>query len=247
MIAQIRSEAYKLATTRTNAGIAAAIVGLVSLAVLLHAFGLPVEKLGNQYQQRGIFIDVGVNLGILFAALLGALSITSEFRTGTIRPTLLVTPRRAQVIAAKTLCVLLAGAVTGVLAAGTAAGAGSIGLAIRGVTVQLTAGDVTRLLVGAGAAGALWAAIGLGVGAVIRAQVPTIVGLFAWVLFIENVLGGDFPSAHRFVPGALAQALGGQVRDGILTSAALAAVLLAGYAAVAAITGMSAMLRRDVA
>jgi len=247
VIAQIRSEAYKLATTRTNAGIAAAIVGLVSLAVLLHAFGLPVEKLGNQYQQRGIFIDVGVNLGILFAALLGALSITSEFRTGTIRPTLLVTPRRAQVIAAKTLCVLLAGAVTGVLAAGTAAGAGSIGLTIRGVTVELTAGDVTRLLVGAGAAGALWAAIGLGVGAVIRAQVPTIVGLFAWVLFIENVLGGDLPSAHRFVPGALAQALGGQVRDGILTSAALAAVLLAGYAAVAAITGMSAMLRRDVA
>ncbi len=60
MISQIRSEAYKLATTRTNAGIAAAIVGLVSLAVLLHAFGLPVEKLGNQYQQRGIFIDVGV-------------------------------------------------------------------------------------------------------------------------------------------------------------------------------------------
>jgi len=109
VIAQIRSEAYKLATTRTNAGIAAAIVGLVSLAVLLHAFGLPVEKLGNQYQQRGIFIDVGVNLGILFAALLGALSITSEFRTGTIRPTLLVTPRRAQVIAAKTLCALLAG------------------------------------------------------------------------------------------------------------------------------------------
>ena len=82
--------------------------------MLLHAFGLPVEKLGSQSQQR---------------------AITSEFRTGTIRPTLLVTPRRAQVIAAKILCALLVGAVTGVLAAGTAAGAGSIGLAIRGVTV----------------------------------------------------------------------------------------------------------------
>jgi ABC-2 type transport system permease protein len=67
------------------------------------------------------------------------------------------------------------------------------------------------------------------------------------VLFVENVLGGDFPSAHRFVPGALAQALGGQVRDGILTSAALAAVLLAGYAAFAALAGISATRRRDVA
>jgi ABC-2 type transport system permease protein len=169
VITQLRSEAYKLATTRTNAGIAAAMVGLISLAVLLHMLGLPVDKLGNQSQQRGIFIDVGVNLGILFAALLGALSITSEYRTGTIRPTLLVTLRRTQVIAAKTLCALRAGAVTGLLAAGTAAGAGSIGLAIRGVTVHPTAGDVIRLLVGASAAGALWAAIGLGVGAVIRA------------------------------------------------------------------------------
>jgi ABC-2 type transport system permease protein len=243
---QIRSESYKLITTRTNAAIAAAMVALVGLAVTLHAFGLPVDKLANRSDQRGVLTDVGINLGLLFAALLGALSITSEFRTGTIRPTLLINPRRTQVIGAKTLCALTAGAVTGLLAAGTAAAAGTIGLAVRGIAVQLAGGDVARLLAGATAAGVLWAVIGLGVGAVVRAQVPVVVGLFAWVLFVEQVLG-DFPSAHRIVPGALAQALGGSTRDGILTSTALAALLLIAYAAAAALAGLTATTRRDVA
>ena len=246
MKTQIRSETYKLLTTRTNLGVAAGMVGLIAVAVLLHAFGLPVSRLSNLEGQRGVFIDVGVRLGTLFAALLGALAITSEFRTGTIRPTLLVTPRRRTVIAAKTICVLVAGAITGLLAAGTAAAVGSIGLAARGVTIQLTAGDITRLLLGATIAGALWAVIGLGVGAVVRAQVPTIVGIFAWMLFVENILG-DVPGWARFAPGSLAQALGGQVRDGVLTSAVLAAVLLIAYAALAAVAGLTATVRRDVA
>lgn len=246
MKTQIRSESYKLVTTRTNVGVAAGMVVLIAVAVLLHAFGLPVDRLSNAAGQRGVLIDVGVRLGTLFAALLGALAITSEFRTGTIRPTLLVTPRRRTVIAAKTICVLVAGAITGLLAAGTAAGVGSIGLAARGVSIQLTAGDINRLLLGATLAGALWAVIGLGVGGVVRAQVPTIVGLFAWVLFVENILG-DVPSWQRFAPGSLAQALGGQVRDGILTSAALAAVLLIAYAVLVALAGLTATVRRDVA
>jgi ABC-2 type transport system permease protein len=246
MNSQIRSESYKLVTTRTNLGVAAGMVVLIALAVLLHAFGLPVDRLSNLAGQRGVIIDVGIRLGTLFAALLGALAITSEFRTGTIRPTLLVTPRRRTVIAAKTVCVFVAGAITGLLAAGTAAGVGSIGLATRGVTIALTAGDIGRLLLGATIAGALWAVLGLGVGAVVRAQVPAMVGLFAWVLFVENILG-DVPSWQRFAPGSLAEALGGQVRDGILTSTALAAVLLIVYAAVAALAGVTATTRRDVA
>jgi hypothetical protein len=97
---QIRAETYKLVTTRTTAGVAATTVGLVALAVLLHTFGLPLEELSTETQQRGIVTDVGVNL-VLFSALLGALSITSEYRTGTIRPTLLITPTRSTVVAAR--------------------------------------------------------------------------------------------------------------------------------------------------
>jgi hypothetical protein len=44
--------------------------------VLLHGFGLPVSRLTSLPDQRGVFIDVGVSLGAVFAGLLGALSIT---------------------------------------------------------------------------------------------------------------------------------------------------------------------------
>ncbi len=247
MMAQLRSEAYKWASTRTNAGVLAGLVGLVAAAVLVHAFGLPVQALETGEQQRAILIDVGANLGALFSALLGALCVTSEFRTGTIRPTFLARPRRWVVLAAKVACSLAVGAVAGVLAAGTAAGVGAIGLAARGVPVEVAAGDVGRLLGGSLAAGAFWAAIGLSVGSILRAQVPSVVGLFVWLLFVENLLAGNLPSAHQYAPGALAQTLAGSTRDAVLTSAPLAAALLLAYAAGAAILAGTVLARRDVA
>jgi ABC-2 type transport system permease protein len=247
VIAQLRSESHKLLTTRTNAGVLAALVGLISLAMILHTFGLPLDMLASGAEQRGVITDVGINLGILFSGLLGALAITAEFRTGTIRPTLLLTPRRSRVVAAKTVVALVAGGLTGLLATTVAVAVGTGGFAIRGIDVALTAGDISRIVGGGVAAGALWAVIGLGLGALARAQVPTVVGLSVWLLFVENLLGGDFTSARRFVPGSLAQSLAGSTRDGVLTSAALAAVLLVGYAAAAALTGLAATMRRDVA
>ena len=92
----------------------------------------------------------------------------------------------------------------------------------------------------------MWALIGLGLGAVIRAQVPAIVALFAWLLFVENIIGGDLPSVDRFAPGALALALAGQQRTGILHTPAVAALLLAFYAALAVAAGRTATSRRDV-
>lgn len=246
MRAQLRSELYKLRSTRTVAGLLAAMLALVVLAVLLHGLGLPVRSLTSRSDQRGIFVDVGVNVGGVFASLLGALSITGEIRSGTIRPTLLVTPRRGRVIAAKAVTILAAGLVVGVVSTSAAAGVGRLALAGRGLTVRLGAGDYVQLLVGGAAAGALLAVVGLGVGAVVRAQVPTIVALLAWLLFVENLFA-DLPSAHRFVPGALAQALAGQQRTGTLHAPALAALLLAGYAAAAVAAGRTATTRRDFA
>jgi ABC-2 type transport system permease protein len=246
MRAQLRSEFYKLRSTRTVVGLLAAMFGLVVLAVLLHGFGLSITRLASRGDQRGVFVDVGVNVGAVFAGLLGALSITGEIRSGTIRPTLLFTPRRGRVIAAKSVTVLITGFFVGVIATGAAAGVGAIALAGRGLAVQLGAGDYAVLIAGGGAATALWAVVGLGVGAVVRAQVPTIVALLAWLLFVENLLA-DLPDVHRFAPGALAQALAGQQRDGTLHTPAVAAVLLALYAAAAIAAGRRATMRRDVA
>lgn len=247
MTAQLRSEFYKLRSTWTVASVAGAMLALVILAVLLHTLSLSAGKLASGTFQRDVFTDTGVNLGALFAGLLGALSITSEIRSGTIRPTLLVTPRRGLVIAAKGVTVLAAGFVVGVIATGAAAGVGSAGLAGRGLLIGLGGGDYAQLILGGGAAAAMWALIGLGAGAVIRSQVPAIVALCAWLLFVEGLIAGDLPSVSRFFPAALARALAGSQASGTLRTPAVAALVLALYAAVAVAAGRTAMTRRDVA
>jgi hypothetical protein len=54
------------------------------------------------------------------------------------------------------------------------------------------------------AAAALWAVIGLGLGAVVRKQVAAIVGLFVWMQIVENLLVDSVPRVSRFMAGASA-------------------------------------------
>lgn len=245
MTRQLASEFTKITTTRTLAGLLAGMLGLVALAICLHAVGLPLASLSSRPDQRGIVIDVAVNLGAVFAALAGALSITTEFRSGTIRPVLLVTPRRATVLWAKAGAVLLTGLLAGLLSAAAADGVGRVALGLRGVTVRLTAHDDVLLLAGGAAAGAMLAVIGLAVGAVVRAQVPTVVVLLTWLLFVENLLA-EVPRLHRYLPGALAQAAAGQDRNAVLHAPGAAAALLVLYAGVTLVVATTLTGRRDV-
>jgi ABC-2 type transport system permease protein len=245
--AELRAELFKQRTTHTNLGLLAAMLALVLAAVLMHGLILPAEDLADGDDQLQIVFGWGEVLGALFAALLGALSFTSEFRHGTIRPTLLVTPRRGRVVAAKLLTGVLIGGAFGLLAATAAAAAASAALAARGIEVEVQAGDYAVLLLGSAGAGALWAAIGAGVGAAIRQQVPVLVGICAWLLFVEAVLLGDanlVGDLGRFTPGALAEAASGQEP---LLAPGLAVLLLALYAAATSAAGWFVTSRCDVA
>jgi ABC-type transport system involved in multi-copper enzyme maturation permease subunit len=244
MNAQLRSELLKLRTTRTNLWLFAAMVGLVLQVILLHVLGLPAENFDRPSNQLEV-LGRGEMLGTLFAALLGALSMTGEFSHGTIRPTFLVTPRRGRVLMAKVWASALYGSAFGLIAAAVATGAGSAGLTARGLELQLDGGDYALLLAGATAAAALWAAIGVGLGAVLRNQVPAVVGIAAWLLFVEGLFGeqvglGDI---GRFMPGALGMAASGQEP---LLGPGIAVFLLALYTAFAAAGGWVATSRRDV-
>jgi ABC-type transport system involved in multi-copper enzyme maturation permease subunit len=246
MRAQLRAEFLKQRSTRTILGLSAAMLGLVLLVALLHALSLSTSDLAKRSGQLRVLVEGGEVVGALFAGLLGAMSFTGEFRHGTIRPTFLVTPRRDRVVAAKASASALTGFVFGLMATAVAAAAGTVALAARGVTIQLDAGDYALLLVGGGAAAAMWAVIGLGLGAIVRNQVATVVGLFVWLLFIENLLVDSVPGVSRYAPGVLGQAITGQ-QTGALHTPALAALLLTLYAAAAAAAGWLATTRRDVA
>lgn len=248
MSAQLRSELLKQRSVPTNLGLLAGMLGLVAFAVLLHGFGLRAESIGTKADQLMVF-GRGEFLGALFAALLGALSVTSEFRHGTIRPTFLVMPRRGRVVAAKVWASSLIGAGFGFTACAIAAGVGTAALRARGIDVQLDVGDYALLLAGGTAAAALWAAIGVGLGAVVRNQVPTLVGICAWLLFVEGLLVGDaidITEIGRFAPGALGEALSGQ-DPGALLDPPLGGLVLALYAAAFGAAGLIATTRRDVA
>jgi len=244
--AQLRAELFKLRSTRTGLGLFAAMTGLVALAVGLHSL-LPAEALANRNNQLTI-LGRGEFLGALFAALLGALSVTAEIRHGTIRPTFLVTPRRGRVVWAKVTACVLTGAGLGLVAGAVAAAAGLLALGARGIDLRLDGGDDVLLVTGSMAAAALWAAIGVGVGALVRHQVPTVVGICAWLLFVEGLLAGDLlglGEVFKFLPGSAAAAISGQ-EPGTLLAPAAGLALLAVYAAAAAMVGASATARRDV-
>jgi ABC-2 type transport system permease protein len=247
--AQLRAELLKQRSTRTNVGLLVALLGLVLLAVLLHGFGLPAENVDGRAEQLDVVVGWGEKLGAVFAGLLGAMSITGEIRHGTIRPTFLVTPRRVRVVVAKALASLSVGAGFGLMATALAAGVGTAALGARGIENQLDGDDYALFLAGGTVAAALWAAIGVGVGALIRSQVPTLIGICAWLLFVEGLLVGDLTGVGdvgRFAPGAAAAAISGQDPDTLLAPAA-GLVLLALYAAAASLAGALATERRDVA
>jgi hypothetical protein len=245
----VRAELLKQRTTRTTAMLLLWMVGLIGLVVLLHVFSLSTEHIATRDGQLKV-VGWGTSIGALFASLLGAMSITSEIRHGTIRPTFLATPRRERVIAAKLTAGALTGLGVGLAAEALTAAIEAAGLAVRGIHIELSAGDYIQLLAGGAAAAGLFAALGVGVGAIVRQQVGAIVGLCVWLLLIETTLIGNVPSAGKFAPGAAAGAIAGAVQTQAaseLVAPALGVVLLAVYAAIAAAAGAILTGRRDVA
>jgi len=245
VIAQLRSELLKQRSIPTTLYLFLAMVGFVALAVALHVLALGKSGLSTHSHQLAVF-EVGTRAGMIFAGLAGALVITAEIRYGTIRPTFLVTPSRGPVIAAKLAAGGLAGIVFGLLAEGLMAAAATIAFSARGIPNQLTAGDYAQLLAGGAAAAGLWAVLGVGVGALVRNQVATLVGLLSWMFLVEGTSENFVPGAAKLMPSATGLSLAGAGGEHKL-SVAVAALLLVAYAAAASAAGWVGTLRRDVA
>ena len=226
MIDQLGSELLKIRTTRTLPVLLIVAVALTLLGTAVEGLSRTVDELAQENAQRAVFNAAGSSV-VLMATLAGLIAATAEFRYGTIRPTLMVEPRRRVVVAAKLVAASLAGIVFGVLCVGVCFGAGFAILAAREVNLALT-GDHTLALVG-GPVGAsvLGAMLGVAVGTLVRNQVGAIVALAAYAIAVDALLFAAAPSVGRFLPGKAGDALTGRPVEDLLAPGLGAAVLVA--------------------
>jgi ABC-type transport system involved in multi-copper enzyme maturation permease subunit len=243
MTDQLLAELRKMRSTRTNLGLLAGMVGLTLLTVFVNGFVLSPTELATHDNQHTL-LSAGTN-GALFAALIGVMAITSEYRHGTIRPTFVVTPRRTRVVAAKVISSLLMGILFGLTAMALSFGVGYAVLAVRGIDFALDTSHVLLLVFGTLAMTALWAALGVGLGAVIKNQVFAVIGIIVWAFVVDNLLRGLVPDVGRFTPVAASDSMTAGFADYLLAPVA-GVVLLLAYAGAFVVAGALLVARRDV-
>jgi ABC-2 type transport system permease protein len=192
--------------------------------------------------QRNAVAHVG--LVSLFALLLGILSVAGEYRHRTITDTFLAEPRRGRVLLAKLVVSAGAGLLLGLAASLTALVADAIWLNAKGTAIDLTTGELWRTVAGGIGWNVAFAALGVGVGAVITNLMAAVSAALAWLALIEGIVAQLAGDAGRWLPFALGQALVGLPNDHAASWAA--ALGLAGYVAVLMAVGLVVTVRRDV-
>jgi len=241
----IRSEFRKLSTVRSPwlllaAGpvlVVAGVTGLVQSGGDVHDPATQSKALAH------------VALAALFTLIFGIFAVAGEYRHGTITDTFLSTPGRDRVVAAKLAVYGSVGAVAGLVSSAVAVVVTAVWWSVKGGSFHLSAAGSWRALAGGVAANVAFAAIGVGVGALLRNLAVAIAAALAWIALVEGIAGQLIGAGlARWLPFSASQALG---RTDLTGTARLlpqwgGGLVLAGYAIAFAAAAMVTTLRRDV-
>jgi ABC-2 type transport system permease protein len=259
----LRAELLKLRTVRVTGGLILTVAALTALFAVIESS--LAGKASGTYAVASLATAAGqttvttlTSWSMVFAAVLGVLVASGEFRHSSAALTYLATPDRTRVLLAKMPAAALTGAAFGLLAAAISTGVGLAFTAGRGDAIVLGISAMLGHAAGAMAGAALLAMTGAGLGSLIRSQLAGIIAIFIWALVIESLIGGLFPSIRPYLPYTAATTLAGiklggaafgpahTVTSGSPLPFAAAAALLIGVAALISLVAARTTMQRDI-
>jgi ABC-2 type transport system permease protein len=238
------TELLKLRTTRSHIVLLAA-AQLVIVAGVSGLFVSGQSDVADPLTAQRAIAHAG--LVSIFSLILGILAVAGEYRHRTITDTYLGTPRRGRVITAKLGAYALTGVAFGVISTVTAVVATAIWLNAKGGTLDLGSAAVWRTLAGCVVWNVCFAAVGVGIGALIRNVIAAVAVALAWLALVEGIVGQLIGDQSRWLPFRAGQALEAVPFPGMtLLPQWGGAVVLVAYAAIFAVVAVSTTVRRDV-
>jgi len=194
---------------------------------------------------------VGLILGQLIIAVLGALTITSEYATGMVRTSLAVQPRRGTLFAAKAVVFAVVSLVTGLVASFASFFIGQAILSSKHLNTTLSQPHVLRAVIGGGLFLAVCGLLSFGLGAVLRhtaAAITAAIGLLFVILILSNFLPQTWQvHVDKWIPFNAGSQIWTVVTDpgSHLFSAWTGFAVFAGYAVIAIAAGFMLFRKRD--
>ena len=147
----------------------------------------------------------GTPIGLIPLIVVGAMFITAEYRRGLIRVSLIASPRRGRLLAAKAVVIAGVSFIAGLIAAALAVAVGTRTLAGTGVPLwPVPALTETRMVVGTAALLAVAAVLALAIGTVLRRSATAVAAAIV-VIFVPYLLVLVPP----VLPGHVGHAAGG--------------------------------------
>lgn len=193
----LAAEWLKLRTVRSTAYVLLVVAAGVGCCLLLSVYAANYWDHGTAAQRARITVSPMYEISAMFSqicvAVLGVLAVTSEYATGSIRASLVATPRRGKVLAAKAVVVGCAGLAVGVASGLAALFGGRAIVGDRSIPAYSAplAGEL-RLALATAVLIAVFGLVGLGIGCLLRST-PAAIVVMVVLWYVLPMLGQWLP------------------------------------------------------